>query len=27
VWWLQARGWPMVAGEYFKLIYYRFQYR
>jgi uncharacterized SAM-binding protein YcdF (DUF218 family) len=27
VWWLQPRGWPMVAGEYFKLIYYRFQYR
>ncbi|MDX6693402.1 MAG: hypothetical protein QOF02_1005 [Blastocatellia bacterium] len=27
VWWLQPRGWPMVAGEYFKLIYYRFHYR
>jgi uncharacterized SAM-binding protein YcdF (DUF218 family) len=26
-WWLQPRGWPMVAGEYFKLVYYRFQYR
>jgi uncharacterized SAM-binding protein YcdF (DUF218 family) len=26
-WWLQARGWPMVAGEYFKLVYYRFHYR
>ncbi len=22
VWWLQARGWEMVAGEYFKLAYY-----
>ena len=22
VWWLHARGWEMVAGEYFKLAYY-----
>jgi len=22
VWWLRARGWNMVAGEYFKLAYY-----
>ena len=21
-WWLEARGWKMVAGEYFKLAYY-----
>ena len=26
-WWLHARGWPAVAGEYLKLIYYRFHYR
>jgi uncharacterized SAM-binding protein YcdF (DUF218 family) len=22
VWWLRTRGWNMVAGEYFKLVYY-----
>lgn len=22
LWWLRARGWNMVAGEYFKLAYY-----
>ena len=22
-WWVTARGWQMVAGEYVKLIYYR----
>ena len=26
VWWLSALGWRMVAGEYFKLIYYRLSY-
>jgi uncharacterized SAM-binding protein YcdF (DUF218 family) len=25
-WWWSARGWPMVAGEYMKLVYYRFRY-
>lgn len=23
-WWLQPRGWQMVAGEYVKTVYYRF---
>ena len=23
-WWLHARGWQMVAGEYVKTVYYRF---
>lgn len=23
-WWLQPRGWQMVAGEYVKSVYYRF---
>jgi uncharacterized SAM-binding protein YcdF (DUF218 family) len=26
-WWLYPSGWPMVAGEYVKLIYYRMKYR
>lgn len=26
-WWLQPEGWQMVAGEYVKLIYYRWHYR
>lgn len=25
-WWLHARGWRVVAGEYVKLIYYRLRY-
>ncbi len=25
-WWLSARGWRMVAGEYPKLVYYRLNY-
>jgi uncharacterized SAM-binding protein YcdF (DUF218 family) len=25
-WWWSARGWPMVAGEYVKLVYYRFRH-
>jgi uncharacterized SAM-binding protein YcdF (DUF218 family) len=25
-WWLHLRGWPLVAGEYVKLIYYRLSY-
>jgi uncharacterized SAM-binding protein YcdF (DUF218 family) len=25
-WWLQPRGWNLVAGEYVKLIYYRLAY-
>jgi uncharacterized SAM-binding protein YcdF (DUF218 family) len=25
-WWLGARGWRVVAGEYVKLIYYRLSY-
>ena len=25
-WWLAPRGWRLVAGEYVKLIYYRWQY-
>lgn len=25
-WWLWARGWRMVAGEYLKMIYYRVRY-
>lgn len=25
-WWLSPRGWRLVAGEYLKLIYYRWQY-
>jgi uncharacterized SAM-binding protein YcdF (DUF218 family) len=25
-WWWQFQGWDMVAGEYVKLAYYRFQY-
>ena len=25
-WWLTPRGWQLVAGEYVKLIYYRWQY-
>ena len=25
-WWLHARGWRVVAGEYLKLIYYRVRY-
>jgi uncharacterized SAM-binding protein YcdF (DUF218 family) len=27
LWWLSARGWQMVAGEYLKFIYYRIDYR
>lgn len=26
VWWLYARGWKSVAGEYVKLLYYRLRY-
>jgi uncharacterized SAM-binding protein YcdF (DUF218 family) len=26
-WWLHPGGWPLVAGEYFKLVYYWFHYR
>jgi uncharacterized SAM-binding protein YcdF (DUF218 family) len=26
-WWLHPGGWPLVAGEYVKLIYYWFHYR
>jgi uncharacterized SAM-binding protein YcdF (DUF218 family) len=26
-WWLSARGWREVAGEYLKFIYYRLHYR
>lgn len=26
-WWLQPDGWRMVAGEYVKLVYYRWHYR
>ena len=26
-WWLRPRGWPMVGGEYLKLIYYWVAYR
>ncbi len=26
VWWLYARGWQMVTGEYMKLVYYRIYY-
>lgn len=26
-WWLHARGWQVVAGEYLKLIYYWVRYR
>lgn len=25
-WWLSSRGWQEVAGEYFKLAYYRLRY-
>jgi uncharacterized SAM-binding protein YcdF (DUF218 family) len=25
-WWMTARGWQMVAGEYPKMIYYRLRY-
>jgi uncharacterized SAM-binding protein YcdF (DUF218 family) len=25
-WWLRPRGWRLVAGEYVKLVYYRWQY-
>ena len=25
-WWLRPRGWRLVAGEYLKLVYYRWQY-
>ncbi|MFL6229566.1 MAG: YdcF family protein [Pyrinomonadaceae bacterium] len=25
-WWLEARGWRVVAGEYAKLVYYHFYY-
>lgn len=25
-WWLHARGWQFVAGEYVKLVYYRVRY-
>lgn len=25
-WWLHARGWQVVAGEYVKLVYYRLRY-
>jgi uncharacterized SAM-binding protein YcdF (DUF218 family) len=27
VWWLRPGGWQMVAGEYLKLVYYRWRYR
>lgn len=26
-WWLSARGWQLVGGEYVKYIYYRLRYR
>jgi uncharacterized SAM-binding protein YcdF (DUF218 family) len=26
IWWLSARGWPSVAGEYVKLLYYHARY-
>ena len=26
LWWLHARGWQAVAGEYVKLLYYRVRY-
>jgi uncharacterized SAM-binding protein YcdF (DUF218 family) len=26
LWWLHARGWQFVAGEYVKLVYYHFHY-
>jgi uncharacterized SAM-binding protein YcdF (DUF218 family) len=26
-WWMRPSGWPLVAGEYFKLVYYWFHYR
>lgn len=26
VWWLSLRGWPSVAGEYVKLLYYHARY-
>ncbi|HEX7956492.1 MAG TPA: YdcF family protein [Pyrinomonadaceae bacterium] len=26
-WWLSPRGWRVVAGEYVKMLYYRWQYR
>jgi uncharacterized SAM-binding protein YcdF (DUF218 family) len=26
-WWLHPGGWPLVAGEYVKLVYYWFHYR
>lgn len=25
-WWLQGQGWPLVAGEYVKLVYYKLHY-
>lgn len=25
-WWLRPRGWPIVAGEYLKLVYYWWRY-
>lgn len=25
-WWLTLRGWPMVAGEYVKMVYYKLNY-
>ncbi|MBV9211758.1 MAG: YdcF family protein, partial [Acidobacteria bacterium] len=25
-WWLHARGWQLVAGEYVKLLYYHLRY-
>jgi uncharacterized SAM-binding protein YcdF (DUF218 family) len=26
IWWLSLRGWPMVAGEYGKIAYYKLNY-
>jgi uncharacterized SAM-binding protein YcdF (DUF218 family) len=26
-WWLHRSGWPMVAGEYVKMVYYWFKFR
>ena len=26
LWWLTLRGWPMVAGEYVKIAYYKINY-
>ncbi len=26
VWWLSRKGWRLVAGEYMKIVYYRFNY-